>query len=66
MLFFHYFAGCSRVGAQYQVEIPDFVYSSSMTYENTPSGLEVNVWNPNQIPIIENLKKYLLEASKCQ
>ncbi len=58
-------AGCSRVGAQFQVAVPSHVYAPCDSYKNTVSNLEINVWDPDFSPSnTAALDGYLSEAAK--
>ncbi|KAL5106176.1 REST corepressor 1 [Taenia crassiceps] len=54
----------SRVGSNYQVDVPEFVYSRSSSFASEHSVREVNVWNPEHSPSLPDVDTYLSEARK--
>ncbi|KAH9281477.1 REST corepressor 1 [Echinococcus granulosus] len=54
----------SRVGPNYQVDVPEFVYNQSSSFLNECSAREVNVWNPEHSPPLPDMDTYLSQAKK--
>ncbi|VDK36514.1 unnamed protein product [Taenia asiatica] len=54
----------SRVGSNYQVDVPEFVYNRSSSFASEHSVREVNVWNPEHSPPLSDMDAYLSEAKK--
>ncbi|CAH8492982.1 unnamed protein product [Dicrocoelium dendriticum] len=52
---------CSRVGPNYQAEVPDFSKCNGDNYSNTAS--ELTMWMPNKQPTEEQLQQYISYAA---
>lgn len=53
-----------RVGAEFQISIPDFAETRPANYCNEQSEREACVWNPKLSPPSSDMEAYIVEANK--